>query len=52
MSALTPLKSSLGQPAEGERKYFHRPAVVKKIQRQLNNNEHLLISAPRRIGKS
>lgn len=47
-----PLKSALGQPAEGEDRYFPRPKIVKKIRRQLNRGENLLLSAPRRIGKS
>lgn len=52
MSDLTPLRSSLGQPAEGEDKFFQRDAIVRKIFRKLDNGENLLLSAPRRIGKS
>lgn len=52
MNNLKPLKSSLGQPAEGEKKYFPRDKIVKKIFRKLDNGENILISAPRRIGKS
>jgi hypothetical protein len=52
MSDLKPLRSSLGQPAEGEDKFFQRDTIVKKIFRQLDNGENLLLSAPRRIGKS
>lgn len=52
MNYLKPLKSSLGQPAEGEKKYFPREKIVKKILRKLEAGENILISAPRRIGKS
>lgn len=52
MENLEPLRSSVGQPAEGDKKYFPRDKIVKKIFRKLNNGENLLISAPRRIGKS
>lgn len=52
MNNLTPLKSTKGQPADGENKYFPREKIVKKILRDLNNGENLLISAPRWIGKS
>ena len=52
MNDLRPLKSSLGQPAEGEKKYFPREKIVKKILRKLDAGENILISAPRRIGKS
>ena len=52
MDKLKPLKSSAGQPAEGENKFFPRTKIVNKINRNLNRGENLLISAPRRIGKS
>lgn len=52
MSNLLPLQSSIGQPANSEKHYFPRDAIVKKIFRKLDNGENLLISAPRRIGKS
>ncbi|MCJ8269900.1 MAG: hypothetical protein MJK04_10920, partial [Psychrosphaera sp.] len=52
MDNLTPLKSIMGPPAEGEDKYFARDKIVKKILRRLNLGENLLLSAPRRIGKS
>jgi hypothetical protein len=52
MDHLKPLKSSLGSPAEGEGKFFFREKIVRKILRQLNLGENLLLSAPRRIGKS
>jgi AAA+ ATPase superfamily predicted ATPase len=52
MTNLKPLKSSIGQPAEGEDRYYFRKKIVAKILRKLNNGENLVISAPRRIGKS
>ena len=52
MPNLKPLKSSIGQPAEGEDKFFPRDAIVRKIFRKLDGGENLLLSAPRRIGKS
>jgi hypothetical protein len=52
MTNLKPLKSSIGQPAEGEDRYYLRKKIVAKILRKLNNGENLVISAPRRIGKS
>ncbi len=52
MDKFEPLHSSLGAPAEGENKYFSRDKIVKKILRRLNSGENVLLSAPRRIGKS
>lgn len=52
MSSIYPLKSTIGQPATGCDRYFDRPAITKKIQRVLGGGSHILISAPRRIGKS
>jgi len=52
MSSLKLLQSSLGQPAEGEKKFFPRDKITTKILRQLAKGENLLLSAPRRIGKS
>jgi len=52
MTNLKPLKSSIGQPAEGQDRYYLRAKIVKKILRKLDNGENLVISAPRRIGKS
>jgi len=46
------LKSSLGQPAEGKERYFSRPQITQKICRAISHGENILISAPRRIGKS
>jgi energy-coupling factor transporter ATP-binding protein EcfA2 len=52
MEKIEPLYSSTGQPAEGKNVYFPRDKIVKKILRKLANGENLLLSAPRRIGKS
>lgn len=52
MKDLEPLRSSVGKPADGERNYFPRDKIVRKILRKLENGENLLLSAPRRIGKS
>jgi hypothetical protein len=52
MNDLQPLHSSLGAPAEGPNKFFLRDKIVKKIHRRLSLGENLLLSAPRRIGKS
>lgn len=46
------LKTTTGSPAEGEEKFFPRSLITKKIWRKLNNGEHLLITAPRRVGKT
>ena len=52
MENLKLLRSTTGSPAEGEDKFFPRQKVVDKITRKLAAGENLLISAPRRIGKS
>lgn len=52
MSELLPLKSMIGSPANGIEKYYPREKIVKKIRRKLSSGHNLLISAPRRIGKS
>lgn len=49
---LKPLKPAVGQPAEGESKYFPRPRITKKIRRMMGQGGHILVSAPRRIGKT
>jgi hypothetical protein len=46
------LKSRTGIPAEGKDYFFERVLILNKIKRKLDNGEHLLISAPRRIGKT
>ncbi len=47
-----PLTRSLGQPAQGKDRFFPRPFIMRKICHEIDNGENLLISAPRRIGKS
>jgi len=51
MCQLLPLNPAVSQPAEGVQ-YFARPKIQQKIVRRLNNGENILLSAPRRIGKS
>ncbi len=46
------LKLTTGSPAEGEEKYFPRPAITEKIWRKIENGEHLQLTAPRRVGKT
>ena len=45
------MKPSLGQPARRE-KFFPRDEERKKILEALDLGENLLISAPRRVGKT
>ena len=52
MDNLKPLKPIAGPPAEGEDRFFPRDNVVKRIRRKLRAGGHLLLSAPRRIGKT
>lgn len=47
-----PLRITTGSPAEGEEKYFPRPAITEKIWRKIENGEHLQLTAPRRVGKT
>lgn len=47
-----PLRLTTGSPAEGEEKYFPRPAITGKIWRKIENGEHLQLTAPRRVGKT
>ncbi len=49
---MKPLKSCTGGSAEGDKRFFLRKKIVRKIRRKLANKENLLISAPRRIGKT
>jgi len=46
------LKITAGGTAEGKEKYFPRPAITKRIWRKIKRGEHLLVTAPRRVGKS
>jgi transcription termination factor NusB len=52
MQKLEPLSSTVGPPANSKKKYFPRQKIVNKIVRRLRNGENLLLSAPRRIGKT
>lgn len=49
---MEPLKPKTGSPAEGDGYFFYRESVINKIHEKINNKENILISAPRRIGKS
>lgn len=49
---MQPLKPTIGQPATGREHYFDRPQISQQIRRSLERGGNLLISAPRRIGKS
>jgi hypothetical protein len=49
---MQPLKSTIGSPATGAAHYFERPQLSQDIRRGLDRGSNLLISAPRRIGKS
>jgi hypothetical protein len=49
---MQPLKPTIGQPATGREHYFDRPQISQQIRRGLERGGNLLISAPRRIGKS
>ncbi|NKB75657.1 MAG: AAA family ATPase [Gammaproteobacteria bacterium] len=46
------LRSTIGPPAEGTKRFLKRPNVIRKIRRKLKDGNHLLLSAPRRIGKT
>jgi hypothetical protein len=46
------IRVTQGSPAEGEEKYFPRPAITEKIWRKIENGEHLQLTAPRRVGKT
>ena len=52
MPEFEPLLPTVGPPAEGDRRFFPRERIIAKILRKLRSGNHLLISAPRRIGKS
>ena len=49
---MPPLKKTLGSPADGEDRFFIREKIIKNIRKEINNKENLLLSAPRRIGKT
>lgn len=46
------LRITTGSTAEGEEKYFPRPLITNRIWRKIENGENLLVTAPRRVGKS
>lgn len=50
--SMDPLQTSLGGSAEGKNKFYKRERIIKKILRKIEAGEHILISAPRRIGKT
>ncbi len=50
--SIEPLYISTGQPADGENKFFPRDKIIKQIWRRLKRGENLLLTAPRRVGKS
>ena len=45
------MKNIVGQPVRGEN-FFKRPIVIKKIWKALESGSDILISAPRRYGKT
>jgi AAA+ ATPase superfamily predicted ATPase len=49
---MKPLKPKTGSPAEGAEYFFKRKKLIDKIFEKIENKENILISAPRRIGKS
>jgi hypothetical protein len=51
-NSIEPLYISSGQPADGENKFFPRDKIVNQIWRKLKRGEDLLLTAPRRVGKS
>ena len=44
-------QTCIGQPAEGEN-FFQRPRLEQQFWKKLQTGSHLLISAPRRVGKT
>ncbi len=49
---IEPLYISTGQPADGKNKFFPRDKIINLIWRKLKGGEDLLLTAPRRVGKS
>lgn len=45
------MRNIIGQPVTGK-DFFERPKLTEKIQKALDANKHILISAPRRAGKT
>jgi AAA+ ATPase superfamily predicted ATPase len=44
-------RNKVGPPVSGE-DFFDRPQEIKKIMRALKSDHHILISSPRRVGKT
>lgn len=49
---IEPLYICTGQPADGKNKFFPRDKIVNQLWRKLKRDEDLLLTAPRRVGKS
>lgn len=45
------IKNIAGQPVRGDN-FFDRPALVREFQKKINSGGSILISAPRRVGKT
>jgi hypothetical protein len=45
------VKNITGSPAEGEN-FFNRPRELNRLGRELANNSNILLTAPRRVGKT
>ena len=45
------MKIQTGNPVGGEN-YFRRPALIQKAWEMINAGNHILIAAPRRVGKT
>lgn len=45
------IKNKVGPPVSGN-DFFDRPGEIKKILRALNSDTHIMISSPRRVGKT
>lgn len=52
MNTTRPLYISTGKVADGEKRYFPRKEIERKIWTKLKQGENLLLAAPRRTGKS
>ena len=49
---IEPLYICTGQPADGKNKFFPREKIINQLWRKLKREEDLLLTAPRRVGKS
>ena len=45
------VQTKIGQVVRGN-DFFPRPSIIESLQNQIDKNSHILISAPRRIGKT